>query len=148
MKKINIILIIGIIFMTASCGKEFQPREIEFVEIAKGALAGNGEEGIAQGNVVITSATDWQNLVTKMNSFNTNAIDDNIQINFNDSIALTVFLEVKDSGWEVEISKIIENENDIIVTISEKMYDNSVMAQPFYIVKIPKTDKEVRFTFE
>jgi len=145
----TIILILSF-FLATSCSDDdnttTQSTPITFTEIGKGALFGNGTEGIAQSNMVIDNTTDWQNLMTQMNSFNnvTNEFSET-NIDFNVYTVIGVFLEVKPSGWEVEISNIEENNTNIMVSKTEIEAVNSVITQPFHIVKIPITNKPIEF---
>lgn len=146
----TIILILSI-FLATSCSSDdasqtAQSTPITFTEIGKGAIFGNGTEGIAQSNIVIDNTTDWQNLMTQMDSFNniTNEFSET-NIDFNIYTVIAIFLEVKPSGWEVEISNIEENNTNIMVSKTETEADNSVITQPFHIVKIPITNKPIEF---
>ena len=146
----TLILIISI-FIITSCSDDddkstTQNTSISFTEIGKSNLTGNGAEGISQSNMVITNSGDWQNLMTQMNSVNmvTNEFSDT-NVDFSSYTVIAVFLEVKTSGWQVEISDIIENEKNIVVSKKEEEGINSVITQPFHIVKIPVTSKPIIF---
>lgn len=69
-------------------------------------------------------------------------------INFNTYLVIAVFLEVKPSGWEVRINSITENENSLVVRTNENQFDSSIITQPFSIVKIHKTEKQIQFNLE
>jgi hypothetical protein len=59
-----------------------------------------------------------------------------------------VFDEVKsDGGWSIDITNIENQENQIVVTVTNLHTGNitSVMTQPYQIVKIPVSDKEIVF---
>lgn len=147
----TIILILSL-FLTASCGNDddnnvtSQSTPITFTEIGKGALFGNGTEGIIQSNIIIDNTTDWQNLMTQMDSFsNVTTQFSETNIDFNAYTVIGIFLEVKPSGWEVEISNIEENTINIMVSKTETEAINSVITQPFHIVKIPITSKPIEF---
>ena len=146
----TLILILGII-LTTSCSDDdnksiTQNTSISFTEIGKGALSGNGAEGISQSNIVITNSAEWQNMMIQMNSVNmvTNEFSQT-NVDFSSYTVIAVFLEVKTSGWQVEISDIIENEKNIVVSKTEEKGVNSVITQPFHIVKIPVTSKPIVF---
>ena len=126
--------------------KEDYPKNIAFTTISNGTLHGDGSEEIAESNMVINNANDWQDLITKMNSVNN--VSDNFSetnIDFNNYLVLAVFLEVKRYGWGVEIVKIIESKNNLIVSKKEIPSIAAVITQPFSIVKILKTDKPIEF---
>ena len=114
--KIRILLFLLGIGLFISCDNDvnanYQSTEINFTEIGKGALFGNGQEGISQSNLTISNTTEWQNLISQMNSVNntTNNFTET-DINFNEFIVFAIFLEVKGQGWEIETENVIENQN-------------------------------------
>ncbi len=134
------------IFLILSCSQPDETTNISFTEIGKGALYGNGEEGIPQSNLVITNNTDWQNLMDQMNTVN-NVTDDftETDIDFDAYEIIAIFLDVKPSGWEVKITEIIKDDANIHVYKTDEEFIYSVMTQPFHIVKIPKSHKPVIF---
>ena len=122
----------------------FQSTELNFTEIGKGGLFGNGDENISQSNLVINNQTEWQSLIDQMNSVN-NVSDtfSETSVDFTNFSVIAIFLDIKQSGWEITINNITENETNISVSILETKMDNTVITQPFHIVKIPKTNKEI-----
>lgn len=132
-----------------SCSDNEFPQNIAFTTISNGVLSGIGKEEIPESNMVINNTNDWQDLITKMNSHSVfNNVSDNFSetvIDFDNYLILTVFLEVKGYGWEVEIVKITESKNKLVVSVEETIYINAAITQPFSIVKIPKTDKPIEF---
>tara|TARA_B100000768_G_C11014632_1_gene263508 strand:- start:136 stop:585 length:450 start_codon:yes stop_codon:yes gene_type:complete len=144
----TIILILSLI-LAISCNSDddnsqFQSTEITFTEIGKGNLDGNGSENVSQSNLLINNQTDWQNLIDQMNSVNniSNSFTETT-IDFDSYSIVAIFLDIKPTGWEVSITNITENETNISVSIQETEMDNTVITQPFHIVKIPKTNKEI-----
>ena len=144
----SLALILSILFSLTSCSDDNNPKttSITFTEIGKGALYGNGSEGIVQSNMVISNTTDWQNLMNQMNSVN-NVTDEfsETNIDFSTYKVIAIFLEVKPNGWQVRISNIEENVSSIMVSTAETEGINLVVTQPFYIVKIPVTNKPIEF---
>ncbi len=152
MKNKYLIIVVVLIALITSCDKNDDNDEQEtntlvtFVNIEKSALYGAGTEGISSSNLVITNNTDWQNLITQMNSVNN--VSDNfveIDIDFNEYMLIVIILDVKGNGWEVEIIEIIETASELIVSKQETEFLTLVITQPFHIVKIPKSDKSVIF---
>ena len=142
------ILFFSLIF-AISCNRsdnnsEFQSTEITFTEIGKGELSGNGTENIAQSNLAINNQTDWESLMNQMNSFNnvTNTFTETT-IDFENYTIIAIFLEVKLNGWTITINDITENENNLSISVTESELETTVISQPFHIVKIPKTNKEI-----
>lgn len=119
---------------------------IGITNIVGGTLHGNGKEGIDKSNIIITNTADWQNLMTRMNSVNdiTERFKET-EIDFERYMVIAVFLEVKTSGWRVEIDKIKEYDNYLTISTKEQIYETTEITQPFHIIKVPKTNKEIIF---
>ena len=143
----NMFLIIPILLTICSCSENDKDKDFDI--IYNGVLNGNGEEGITQSNMVVDNTTDWESLMFQMNSVN-NVTDSFFEtdLDFDTYLVIAVFLEVKPSGWEVQINSITENENSLFVSTNENQFDSSVITQPFSIVKIPKTEKQIVFNLE
>ncbi len=147
----NIILILSIVASIYCCNnnKDNQafPQNKEFNAIYHGTLGGNGSEGITQSNMVIDNTSNWQNLMSQMNN-RFHKVSDSFSetdIDFDNYLIIAVFLDVKPSGWEVKITNITENENNLIISTKETVFLTTVITQPFSIVKIPVTDKTIDF---
>lgn len=135
-------------FLIVSCNKdinkdnEFQSSPITYTEIRK-SYSGYEEEIIPQSNLVITNQTDWQNLMTKMDTSGFSETN----IDFENYLVIAVFWPFETTcGNRFGIVNIIENENSI--SVSTEIYNygsNDVPCQPFHIVKIPKSDKTIVF---
>ena len=125
------------------------PQIITPILIAQGELYGNGEEGIIKQNLVIRTQQEWDNLLNAMNSVNN--VSGNFaetEIDFNSYIVIAVFDEIRgNSGCSINIAHIIEYIDSIVVDVhnvtTTSGYD--VMNQPYYIVKIPATNKNIVF---
>lgn len=142
-----IILLFSLIISCESDNNEQEMNEpISSINISKSALYGAGTEGISASNLVITNSTDWQNLITQMNSVNNTSNNfTEIDVDFNEYMLIVIILEVKNNGWEVEITEIIETTSEITISNQETEFDTSVITQPFHIVKIPINNKPVTF---
>lgn len=127
-----------------------KPEQVEFQTIGQGNLYGSGKEGISQQKTVIVDSDSWTRLMEKMNSVNnvTSGFSET-DIDFTKYSVIAVFDKVQNSGGNsIEVVKITESENQIKVFVETTSPDGmatSVMTQPFHIVKIPATDKEVVF---
>jgi len=144
-RKLSLLVFFGLVIFT-NCNNDdnLESTEINFTEIGKGALFGNGQEGISQSNVTISNTNDWKNLISQMNSVNN--VSKNFtetDINFNEFTVFAIFLEVKGNGWEIGTENVIENQNNITIITKETQFATSVITQPFSIVKIHKTDKRI-----
>ncbi len=148
MKTISILSILIFVITLSSCKKndKTQKSQLQFTEIAKGALHGVGQESISQSNLVIDNNSDWQNLMNKMNTVNNETQHfTETNIDFSQYTIIAIFLEVKSNGWEVEITDIENNGCSITVTKTEKICECTVMTQPFHIVKIQRTNLPIEF---
>jgi hypothetical protein len=119
------------------------------VLIAQGVLHGNGQEGISKQNTVITTETEWENLQTAMNTVN-NVTDGfaETDIDFSKYQIIAVFDEIRpNGGWTIDITDITEYTDSIVVSYTNLEIGNGtkVITQPFYIVKIPKSNKMIVF---
>ena len=99
-------------------------------------------------NIVIINQTQWNSLLTAMNSINnvsTSFAEQNIDFNNFDVVA--VFSNtILNSSSTVDITNIEENQTNRLVTV-QNLTDgiSGDVAQPFHIVKIPKSTKPVLF---
>jgi len=152
MKNISLILIILInISFVMSCSKTHDTTtQVEYSLIGQGNLYGNGQENISKQNLVISDSNSWDALLVKMNSVNNES--DNFtenNIDFSNYEIIAIFDSVYgNGGHSVVITEIIENATDIRVYIekkSEGAVAATVMTQPFQIVKILKTTKQIIF---
>jgi len=149
--KILFLIFSSFIILSCTHDKASQASPVPITEIDKESLYGAGAEGIHQSNFVITNTTDWQNLMTQMNS--TNNVTDNFaetNIDFNIYEIVAVFDEVRSNGgWTTEISSITETATEISVAYHFSSgnggFATCVITQPFHIVKIPKSSKPVNF---
>ena len=142
----NIILYIGLVFVLVGCTKKDGDfLWIDPLMIGKGDL--NGSEGIDKQNLVIKNTTDWENLLSKFNNYTLGELQES-DINFNTFQLIAVFDQIYgNGGHSIDITKIIENDADIVVTIEhlQKGGISSVITQPYHIVKIPASSKLVIF---
>lgn len=119
------------------------------VLIGKGNLYGSGAEGIEKQNLVITTTEEWKGLLNKINTVN--KVSDSFSetdIDFSEYTIIAIFEEVKNSGGHSLDLVIQETKDKMSVDVLRKSPDGiatSVMTQPYYIVKIPKTSLPIVF---
>lgn len=127
-----------------------ETNQVDFTTVGKGVLHGAGEEGIENGNIVIRTESDWEYVKGKMNSVNdvTTKFADSV-INFEIDMVIACFDKVRSSGgYDLKIKDVKESETRIEVTIlltQPTGESTSVMTQPFHLVKVPLSTKEVVF---
>jgi len=147
------ILVAVITFLIIGCAskKEVNSTDIESSLISKGILGGAGAEGIEKQNLVITDAKTWQDLMAKMNSVNNVSEHfSETDIDFSKFTVIAVFESVKNSGgFELDLKVTSDTETvlaEVIKSGPEKGgFVTTVMTQPYYIIKIPKTDLPIVF---
>jgi hypothetical protein len=144
-----LISILAISILTFSCSNDSgsQTKLVEFTEIAKGFLAGDGAEGIIEQNIVINNESDWNDLKTKMNTVN-NETDkfSETEIDFTIYQIIAVFDQIyTNGGYSINITNISENETNIFVKIENllKGNDTFIITQPYYLAKILNSDLTV-----
>jgi hypothetical protein len=129
--------------------KEFILQKINSINVAQGTLYGAGREGIVRQNLVIKDNDAWQNLINQMNvNNNVSETFTETDINFAEYKIIAMFDEVKGcGGWSIDVIDITEYSDKIVVTGSNLKTGNasSVITQPFQVVKIPNSDKNVIF---
>lgn len=145
----NILLILTSVLISCSSNDDNLNKNVNFSIIGQGQLHGNGAENIEKSSLVITNTSFWNELIDKMNTAN-NVSDDLAErdIDFSQFLIIAVFDEIyNNGGHSIDIVSIVENENNVIVNIDNKMTGDasSVITQPFHIVKIPKTEKQIIF---
>lgn len=120
---------------------DVQSIEIDFFQICKGGM---GEEGISESNLIISNNSDWQSLLTQIDSVNSFSSGfSEVDIDFDQFTVLAVFLDVKPSIWFVEVVSVVESSNTIAISIDEIETGLDAISQPFHIIKIPVSEKSI-----
>lgn len=122
---------------------------IEQELIAQGNLYGNGAENISKQNIVIKNESDWNELISKINTVNSET--DNFSetdIDFNTYQVFAVFDDIKSTGgYSLEMT-ITKSNQQIVAKVTSKAFEGgatTVITQPFIIVKIPQSDLPIVF---
>lgn len=150
MMKIKIISILVIAFLMISCEDDEKTKivkPVEFTTLSQGDLKGNGEEGIVKSKLIVSDNTSFGVLLSKINAVN-DEISPAPAIDFNESVVLAVFDDIKShGGYSIDITKVSEHEDRLVVEI-ERLNEGgmlTVITQPYHIVKIPKSTKPIIF---
>lgn len=148
MKKIFLIAVLSMVLINCSSddnnNESFSSQNIDFTTIGQGVAIVNLMT-IEQQNIAITNQTDWNQF---LESFPHAAEISETDIDFNTfQVIVSIDEERGHTGHWLEITEIIENENNITVTIVTGEYDSGFesICRPYHIVKIPKSDKPVIF---
>ena len=143
----NLFYLILYLFVLTSCSNddnEVISEELQFTTVGKNTL--HGGENIPQSNLVFNNQTDWNNFLTQIDAINDlSGTFNETEIDFTDFTVIAVVDEIKTSGSEISIINVLENVNSIHITSELTMYSSTVITQPFHIVKIPKTNKQIIF---
>jgi len=141
-----VLLLIGAFMVLGGCEGNKYPITLDFTLIGKGNVSGSGAENLNKQNVVITDSIQWQRLLSEMDSHrsvSSSLTETNIDF---DKFQLIVIIDsVRPNLCEINIKSITENKSDISVCIEKTSYDATVVTQPFCIVKIGKTNKNINF---
>lgn len=147
-KLLGIVILLLVVNCKSTENKAKMVKE-DVILIGKGNLYGSGSEGIEQQNLVITSESEWKELLTKIDSVN--KVSDSFsetQIDFSKYGIIAVFDAVKNSGGHSLSLVFQETKDKFLVEVLRKSPDGiatSVMTQPYYIVKIPIQNVPVVF---
>ncbi len=135
-------------FMLLSCNDSddsFSPQNITPILIGKNSIS---NPSTPLQNSLITNQAQWDILLSTMNSVNN--VSNNFtesSIDFNNFDIVAVFRNpISNSSSTVDITSIVETENQRVVTVQNLIDGVSAdVAQPFHIVKIPKSTKPIVF---
>lgn len=145
----QLILIITLILLSCSSNDDNGNKNANFSLIGQSELNGNGVENIGKSNIVIENTTSWNDLINKMNTVNN--VSDNFtetDIDFSQYLVIAVFDEIySNGGHSIDVVSIVENEINLVVKVDNLLTgdDTQIITQPFHIVKISKTEKQVIF---
>tara|TARA_B110000902_G_C14012077_1_gene476871 strand:- start:90 stop:539 length:450 start_codon:yes stop_codon:yes gene_type:complete len=146
----TILLFLSFFTLLSSCENDevesnFQATELIFTDVGRGHLSNNSL--YTQENIIIDNDADWQNLLSNFNSVNNNITDSFYETSINlDSFTVVAVIDTKNSSTTVDITTITENSSDVIVHIENlQMGLSQDVANPFHIVKMPKTTKDIVF---
>lgn len=148
MRQIYLIFSILLVFLTSCENDDLPQSDVAYSSVAKGDSFPN-DESTAQTHLVIKDTKTWNNLMTKMSAPN-NLVKDfkETNIDFNNYQIVAVIDRTQGSGGHsIEITKMAENRNMIIVKVEKLKNGNlsSRLSRPYDIVKIEKTTKKVIF---
>lgn len=127
---------------------------LEFTVISEGLVPGSGAEGFVQQGILVQSQGHYDTLLARMSTYyNLKATISDTILDFNHFQVIAVFSNVKSTaGHAIEVREIKDNISDIVVYVKEESgnagADASVMTQPYQLVKMLKSEKEVSFSWE
>lgn len=150
MKKIFLIAILSMALINCSSddnnnnNESFTPQNIDFTTVGQGVIGANLMT-VEQQNTVVTNQTDWSQILESI-LFEPEISETGIDFN-TFQVIVSIDEERGHTGHWLEITEIIENENNITVTIATGEGDSGFesICRPYHIVKIPKSDKPVVF---
>ena len=152
MKK-ALLFLLAISLLNCSKDKEtaFYPETlVESTLIAQDNLYGNGAEGIPQQNLVISNQDSWMDLISQMDSVNneSNSFSE-VDINFSDYTIIAVFDQIRNNGGHaIELDVVSDPANNITVNVMDVITEggvNTLITQPYHIVKIPAFGGQITF---
>lgn len=143
---LSVILIVTLGCSKSNEEKSFTPQAIVPTLIGKGYFSGN--ENISAQNTVIYNSATWNNILITISPWKLQQFTETTGVDFNNYQLIAVIDTLYPSpNYEVKITTITENENNIVVKYEKLVTPTGldVYAQSFHIVKMPKSIKPVVF---
>jgi hypothetical protein len=144
--KLFITIIFSLLFI--GCPKNEQGG---FTSLSKGNLFGAGEEGLKKENIIISSKEEWKSFLLKIDT--TNKVSETFEnaIDFSRDMIIVCIDKVRNTGgFSIEVIDIVNEGDTFLVKVKStgpKPMDmvTSAIMQPYHIVKISTTSKEINF---
>jgi len=144
--KLFITIIFSLLFI--GCPKNEQGG---FTSLSKGNLFGAGEEGFKKENIIISSNEEWKSFLLKIDT--TNKVSETFEnaIDFSQDMIIVCIDKVRNTGgFSIEVIDIVNEGDTFLVKVKStgpKPMDmvTSAIMQPYHIVKISTTSKEIKF---
>jgi hypothetical protein len=152
MRIIISLFLLVIIACKSTTTKTSKVNEVAFQTVSKGALFGNGIEGISESNFTINNAKEWDAFLEKIaieNKISTNL--SKVTIDFSEHILVCVFDTIRNTGgFEIEIETIFIEKNGENIQYSTKKPGPTdmvtmVVTQPYHLVKTEKREGTITF---
>ncbi len=148
MKKIYFLLLVILISSSCKTKKETKSKintdDIEFVKLLDGSHSNFKEKDY----IVINSEKELQIIYATINSTRRPGFEIP-KIDFKKEQVIGLFLGTKTyGGYSVKVDRISKQNNEILVFFTENKpsgITTCVMTQPFYLAKMNKTTKSVKF---
>ncbi len=144
-----------LIFVLVSCKTTKTGNEIKKLDmktISKGALYGDGAEGIVESNMIVRSESEWNDLVEKMDAANVISSGfKELPVDFSKEMIICVFDKVRGTGGiHINIDEVMLHKKkiNVMVSLQEPAPGENVttiMTQPYHIIKIDKIEEEAEF---
>jgi len=146
----QLITFFSILFLLAGCNNDNEHSKqstVEFSVVAQGNPSPSQTQNISKSNLVIKDTESWNSLLSKMSTYETSRFSEN-NIDFTNYQIIVVFDQVySNGGHSIDITKITEDYYSVFVKVEKlnKGNDATVVTQPYHIVKIAKTTKNIVF---
>jgi len=128
-----------------SSDKSLDQEVVDYSTIASGFLTGNGAEDIEIGGQVIRTASEFSDLIQKMNSYRDQSIEfDVAEFDFQTYMIIGIFADVKPTQAELSVTTISETDSEIFIDVSLTEMDNTIVTQPYLILQIPVSSKTLQ----
>ncbi|HEY1192849.1 hypothetical protein [Flavobacterium sp.] len=143
------LILIAAIFLFVGCSNDDNDKTTEnitFTSVGQGALRGST---IKQQNIVIKDLITWEALKKKMNETDKYHTEESLKetdIDFSKFQLIVAFYKQSNSATTIDITKVTMRSGKIFIKIENlQLSVIQNVAQPFHIVKIPKSSKKIVF---
>ena len=149
-KNTFLFLISLLVFSSCSEDDIYDGEEIYFESIAQHYLS-TGED-FSEQQLVIRDRESWEELLAQLNSVNDQTkYFSRTQFNFSEEILLVVIDKFRpNGGHSIAVSTLLKEDDEIVAIITKPQQGNetTMVMQPYHIISIEKTNKNIGFIKE
>jgi hypothetical protein len=143
------LILIAAIFLFVGCSNDDNDKTTEnitFTSVGQGTLRGST---IKQQNIVINDLITWEALKKKMNETDKGNTEKSLKetnIDFSKFQLIVAFYKQSNSSTTIDITKATLRSGTIFIKVENlRLGLTQDVAQPFHIVKIPKSSRKIVF---
>ncbi|SFN85300.1 protease complex subunit PrcB family protein [Salegentibacter flavus] len=146
----GLLIVLSLLFFSSCSEDDLNAEEIYFESIARHYLTTG--EGFAELQLVIRDRESWEELLAQLNSVNDQTkYFSRTEFNFSEEILLVVIDKFRpNGGHSIAVSTLLEKDGEIIALITKPQQGNptTMVMQPYHIITIEKTNKNIGFIKE
>lgn len=123
------------------------PEAVEYNDLGRGELFGNGSEGIEQGHVLLKNEDDWLAMRMKMDRINMSSNKIETSLDYDTDNMFIYFDKVRSTGgYVLSVTEVGKTSDSLYVSVLIRKPDGpaaTVLTQPFVAISYPKSDLPV-----